>query len=478
MAESANGKFTISQVIDSMGISSFTWALFFLVGLSMMFDGYDNMIISYTNTQIMNDFFPLDLYGGDAAAQKAATDTAKGALSSWGTIGLVIGSFFAGPLSDKLGRKRGLFLGTFLYGLFTIPLIFAPNYEIFAAFRVVAGFFLGLCGPVVTTMFTEYTPTKQRSFFITFGMAWMIVGWVVAALVARSVVQITTWHMCYVIGAIPVIYAFIFNAFTPESAHWLTVNGKKEEAIKQLEKVKKMAGAKGNLIPYELKPENIVVPPVSAKASPAEVWKPKYLRTTIALVIVYFAGNFAIYGLNAWLPSLMLEATNGDVNSSYMLAMWQNAASVVANCSTGFVSEAIGRRRNLAFGYLLSVVMAFVTAYVVTMPPETSFFPYLISFVVMGFAFNYGITAAQPMMSESYPTEFRSSGVATIVALGRCGAIISPVLLGGLKAGGMPTSTLIAILAIPMGCGFLATFLLSKGAKGMDIDDIADASNE
>ena len=473
MAESTSGKFTISQVIDSLGINAFTWSLFFLVGLSMMFDGYDNMIISYTNTQIMNDFFPLDQFESEEA-RTAATSAAKGALSSWGTIGLVIGSFFAGPLSDKLGRKMGLTIGTFLYGLMTIPCIFAPSYEIFAACRVCAGFFLGLCGPVVTTMFTEYTPTKQRSFFITFGMAWMIVGWVVAALVANAVVQIWSWHVCYAIGAIPVIYAFVFYAFTPESAHWLTVNNKPEKAVEQLKRVIKRSGKE---CPYDLKPENIIVPPTSAKASPAEVWKPKYLKTTIALCLIYFAGNFAIYGLNAWLPSLMLEATNGDVSSSYMLAMAQNAASVVANCSTGFVSEVLGRRRNLMFGYALSVVMAFVTAYVVSMPPETSFWPYLISFVVMGFAFNYGITAAQPQMSESYPTEFRSSGVATIVAIGRTGAIISPVLLGGLKASGMAMSPLIAILSIPMLVGFLSCFLLSKEAKGMDIDDIASDNN-
>ena len=33
---------------------------------------------------------------------------------------------------------------------------------------------------------------------------------------------------------------------------------------------------------------------------------------------------------------------------------------------------------------------------------------------------------------------------------------------------------LIALLAAPMACGFLAAFLLPKGAKGMNIDDIAD----
>ncbi len=113
-----------------------------------------------------------------------------------------------------------------MYGLLTIPCIFAPNYEVFAVFRVLAGLFLGVCTPIVTTLFTEFTPTKQRSFFITFGMAWMIVGRFtevappVRGYVGMVMVQIATWHWCYAIGALPVIYAFIFGKFTPESAHW------------------------------------------------------------------------------------------------------------------------------------------------------------------------------------------------------------------------------------------------------------------
>ena len=110
----------------------------------------------------------------------------------------------------------------------------------------------------------------------------------------------------------------------------------------------------------------------------------------------------------------------------------------------------------------------------VKLPAETSFWPYLIAFVFMGFALNYAITAAQPMMSESYPTEFRNSGVATIVALGKSAGILSPIILGGLKAAGWAFSPLIALLAVPMAFGFLAGFLLPKGAKGMNIDDIAD----
>ena len=41
-----SGKFTISQAIDSLGVSKFTISIFFLVGIAMMFDGYDYMIPS------------------------------------------------------------------------------------------------------------------------------------------------------------------------------------------------------------------------------------------------------------------------------------------------------------------------------------------------------------------------------------------------------------------------------------------------
>lgn len=449
------GKFTISQAIDSIGVNKFTISIFFLIGLAMMFDGYDFMIISYTNTQIALD------YGID--------DVAKGALSSWSTIGIVVGSFAAGPLSDAFGRKKMLSFGTFMYGLLTIPCVFAPNYIVFSTFRVLAGVFLGVCTPIVTTLFTEFTPTKQRSFFITFGMAWMIVGWVVAALIGTVVVQHWTWHVCYAIGGFPAIYAFIFSHFVPESAHWATVKGKLDIAENTLKSIEKRAG---KVIPYELHADNILVPPVAAKASPKEVWKGKYLKITIALVVLYFAGNFTIYGVNAWLPSIML-ARGYQLTSAYLLAMAQNAAAVIANATTGFVSEAIGRKRNIILGYCASIVACLFAAFA-----SGSFALVLGSLIFLGFALNYAITAVQPMMSESYPTEFRNSGVSTIVALGKSAGIFSPILLGALIGVGFDFTVLFSLLAIPMGFGVIAALFLPKGAKGMNIDEIAEESME
>ena len=39
-------EFTISEVIDSIGISKHTWVVFVLLAFAMIFDGYDFMIVN------------------------------------------------------------------------------------------------------------------------------------------------------------------------------------------------------------------------------------------------------------------------------------------------------------------------------------------------------------------------------------------------------------------------------------------------
>lgn len=84
--------FSISEVMDSLGVNKFTWKIFFLLGIAMVFDGYDYMIVSYTIPQI--------------AAEWGLSAIAKGSLSSWSLIGLILGGAIAGIISDKIGRRK------------------------------------------------------------------------------------------------------------------------------------------------------------------------------------------------------------------------------------------------------------------------------------------------------------------------------------------------------------------------------------
>jgi hypothetical protein len=131
-----------------------------------------------------------------------------------------------------------------------------------------------------------------------------------------------------------------------ESAYWLANKGRKKDAVEILAYIENRAT--GNITLRD--PDALVVPPVPKIVGPRALFSKNYRMITAGLWITYFCGCFNVYGLNAWLPSLMLEK-GFILTSAYALAIANNAAAVIANCSTGFVAEIIGRRPNLIMSF-------------------------------------------------------------------------------------------------------------------------------
>ena len=442
--------FSISEVVDSLGVNKFTWRIFFFLGFAMVFDGYDYMVVSYTMPQI--------------AAEWRLDKVAMGSLSSWSLFGLIIGGAIAGIVSDKIGRRNTLVYSIAVYSLLTIPIYFATSFEQFAFFRVLAGVGLGACIPVVTTIFSESTPTPRRALFITFGMAWMIVGWVLGGLIPTLLVPHFGWRICYLIGGAPFLYAVFLYFQMHESAYWLAGKGRKAEANEILNYIENLAT--GKVTPRD--PEAMVIPAKPKVSGPAALFSKNYWMITAGVWITYFCGCFTVYGLNAWLPSLMLEK-GFKLTSAYALAIANNAAAVIANCSTGFVAEIIGRRPNLIFAYLLGgvsiVIMAFVSG---------GFGAILAANIFMGFAINYAITAVQPLMAEAYPTEFRNTGVAWCQAFGRLGGALAPIVAGAIMSMKLGPQMSFLFYVIPAIIGALAAILfIKKETKGKSLDQLA-----
>jgi benzoate transport len=436
--------------MDSFGVNKFTWHVFFFLGLAMVFDGYDYMIVSYTMPQI--------------SAEWALTKIQTGSLSSWSLFGLIIGGAFAGIISDKIGRRKTLTFAIAIYALLTVPIYFVQSFEAFAFFRVLAGVGLGACIPVVTTIFSESTPTKRRALFITFGMAWMIVGWVLAGVVATFLVPKVGWRPCYLIGGIPFIYSIFLYFKMKESVYWLAKEGRKKEAVENLQYIEMVATGKVS----DWDPEGLTVPPPPKVVGPKALFSKEYRAITAGIWITYFCGCFTVYGINAWLPSLMLEK-GLKLTSAYGLAVAQNAAAVVANTSTGFVAEIVGRRKNLILSYFIAAIAVVIVAFV-----GSNFAAILAANIFMGFAINYSITAVQPLMAEAYPTEFRNTGVSWCQAFGRFGGAAAPIVAGMVIGMGMGFSMSFLFYIIPLFVGGLAAFIFVRNeTKGKSLDQLA-----
>lgn len=476
-APSASHRIGIGEFIDSFGTTRKTWALFFLLSFAMFFDGYDNMIVNFSLPSIQ--------------AEWGLNSTMAGSLSSWSLFGLVAGGLVAGPASDKWGRKHVMAVSIALFGVLNLPLYFAPDWESFAAFRVLSGIGLGACIPMVTTCFSEWMPTRNRAFFITAAMAFMVGGGVVAGVVGGMLCDSATaaavvsgqvaysdvasvelpfvgglhmdgWRIGFFIGAVPVLYSALIWLFLPETPQYYASVGRLDKSIAQLaryEKVVTGSTAKADA----LAPGMLAVPLKQEKTGPATLFSKRYIKGTLAIWIAYFCGCMIIYSVNAWLPRLC-----GSLGYDYSLATINQAASVLANLLTGLVAGRIGRRRNAMLGFSVAFVVIVVTAvsFMANSP-----YPLLTAVMVfLGFGINYGQTGLQPLMPETYPTEIRGTGVAWCQAFGRFGGALGPIAMGlildvalsfGLDAAvAIPLAFI--VLAIPAAVSVVAIALLAE----------------
>ncbi|MHB8073669.1 MFS transporter [Desulfosporosinus fructosivorans] len=444
-------KFNISEVIDSLGVNRFTWHIFFLIGLAMVFDGFDYMIVSYTMPQI--------------AIEWGLTAVQKGSLSSWSLIGLIFGGAIAGIVSDKIGRRKTLIYSIAAYSILTVPIFFVHSFEAFAFFRILTGVGLGACIPVVATTLSEFVPTKRRAVFITFGMAWMIVGWVLAGVVATFLVPRLGWRFCYLLGGIPLLYAVFLYFKMPESIHWLASKGRKEEAVKALQNAERIAT--GRCTDWDS--AGLIVPTPPKVVGVKALFSKEYRTITAGIWIMYFMGCFIVYGINAWLPSLMLEK-GLKLSSAYGLAIAQNCAAIIANCSTGLTSEILGRKKNIVMSFIVAAVAIVIMASV-----GNNFGAILAANIFLGFAVNYAITAIQPLIVESYRTEFRNTGVAWCHAFGRVGGAAAPIVAGIIIQMKLGYSMSFLFYVIPAIIGTIAALMFVKSeTKGKSLDQLAE----
>ena len=460
--------------------------MFVLLGLANIFDGYDFMVVNSTNTYL--------------AASFGVEGAAMGSLTTWGLLGMVLGGACGGILSDKIGRKKMLVIACLFYGVFTLPQAFSMSVPFFAAFRLIAGFGVGSCIPVVTTVFSETMPSKNRGVFVTFGMAFMVAGWVIAGLVANPICSTTTpiipgftepltipgkngaadlhtyanWRICYLIGALPIFYGIILIFVMHETPHWYANNGMKDKAAEALAGIE----MRTTHHQHEYDPALMIVPPKPEKTSVNVLFSHKYIVATAAIWTTYFVGQFCVYGMNAWIPT-WFQGVGYSKADSVNLQTWNNFAAILSNVTVGFVSDKIGRKKNLAGSWIFCII-AIVLCSIFVAPNNIVLCTILM--LLFGFALNYAITAVQPLMPESYPTELRNTGVAWCQAFARFGGSASSIVLGAIASmaafqvnGATNWSAVVLVLCVPFALGFICTLLFVTETGGKTMDELAAA---
>jgi SP family arabinose:H+ symporter-like MFS transporter len=171
-------------------------------------------------------------------------------------VGCIIGVAFSGDLSDRLGRKKLLFLSAFLFLISAVGCALIHSLSLLITFRLIGGLGVGIASIVVPLYLSEIAPANIRGRLVTCYQLAITVGILLAYVTnslllshsesAASSVSSSLFDLIYVsevwrgmfsIGTILAVLFLVGLLFVPESPRWLMRKGLVSEGLAILKKI-------------------------------------------------------------------------------------------------------------------------------------------------------------------------------------------------------------------------------------------------
>uniref|UniRef100_F7EK28 Solute carrier family 22 member 11-like n=1 Tax=Monodelphis domestica TaxID=13616 RepID=F7EK28_MONDO len=155
--------------------------------------------------------------------------------------GILVGHVLWGCLSDRFGRKWILLLNYFLLAVFSTGAAFAQSFSIYCSFHSLLG--ISLAGIVTGSgsIGFEWSSSHYRDLItVIFSMSASL-GHVLLGIVAYNINQ---WRQLQLVMSVPFFVFSLTAWWLPESARWLIVHNKLDDALKEFRKVAKINGVK------------------------------------------------------------------------------------------------------------------------------------------------------------------------------------------------------------------------------------------
>lgn len=303
--------------------------IFFLGALGGLLYGYDMGVISGALLFIKNDI-PL-------------TSFTEGLVVSSMLVGAIFGSGFSGPLSDKFGRRRLVFMISIIFIVGALTLASAPNMVMLVVGRLIIGLAVGGSTAIVPVYLSEMAPTESRGSLSSLNQLMITIGILSSYLVNYAFADIEGWRWMVGLAVVPSLVLMIGVLFMPESPRWL-LEHRGENAARRVMKLTRKSDQIDNEI-EEMKEINRI------SDSTWNVLKSAWLRPTL-MIGCAFALFQQIIGINAiiyYAPTIFSEAGLGDA-TAILGTVGIGAVNVLITIFAIMIIDKIDRKKLLIIG--------------------------------------------------------------------------------------------------------------------------------
>ncbi|PHH90941.1 hypothetical protein CDD83_2193 [Cordyceps sp. RAO-2017] len=299
--------------------------------------------------------------------------TKQGGLAAAYYFGAMWGCFIGGWVGDKIGRKRGVLVGT-LFGLVGTALqASSQDSTMFLCARVVAGIGIGFINAVILPWVSELSRSHDRgsSFSLVFTANYLgivIAYWINYGL--REAGRDFRWRFPLAWMVIPLLVVGAAVPLLPESPRWLVANGRREEAIALLCKLR------GDLSPEDARIAGEV------EQLDAVVEAGRQRRNDLVNIVLggRFSGKlhlgrraamgFGLQWIQQWSGILAIVAWAGtlfslagfDSSKSLWLAGLANSVGVPGTAAAALVIDRMGRIKSLVASFFIQAAALFLVA--------------------------------------------------------------------------------------------------------------------
>ena len=413
----------INAVVDKAKFTSFHFNVVAWCLLIILFDGYDLAINGVVLPLLMKDW-------GLTAMQ-------AGMLASTALAGMMFGAMFFGSLADKIGRKKVIMICIVLFSGLTFAGGFASNPTEFAILRFLAGLGIGGVMPNLVALTSEYAPQKMRSTLVTTMFSGYAVGGVMAALLGSWFTPDFGWQIMFFIAGIPLFLLPVIWKFLPESLAFIVKDNKQDQArriVKRLAPNEQISDSVIFTLPQENVPE---------AANVVSLFRRGRTVNTLLFWLAFFTCLLTMYALSSWLPKLMMAA-GYSMNNSLMFMMVMNIGAVVGIVGGGILADRFHLKPVLmVLGIMGAIVMSLMGF------QSNQVLLYILVFLA-GAASIGSQMLLYSYVAQYYPLAVRSTGIGWSSAIGRMGAIVGPILIGGLLGMSLPAYINFMVVGLPV----------------------------
>jgi len=380
------------------GVRLYPKAMFFSFGLSLavVMEGYD--------TWLLGNFFGMEAFAKKYGAPAGIVDdvqtyqvsaTWQTAISNATATAQIIGLFFNGIISERIGYRKTMMGALFAITCFIFVTFFAVNVHMLLAGYILSGLPWGIFQTLTTTYAAEVTPVTLRPYLTTYVNLCWVIGQLIASGILKAFVSGKTqwsYRIPYAIQWIWPVPIFIVAFLAPESPWWLVRHGKIDAARAALLRLTTRNNKDFNVedtLAMMIHTNELEIQQ-TAGTTYWDCFKGVDLRRTELTIGTWLIQQTSGSPMIGWGTYFMLQAGLSSDNA-YSLGVGQSAMGFVGTVGSWFLMPHFGRRTLYMCGQTAMFVILMIIGGL-GVPTQTSSTAWATGALILILTFTYDFT--------------------------------------------------------------------------------------